>query len=273
MSIKLVSRRGAIGKGWHAVALRDAAERLLGVGRSGSGRADARAGRVQWLDVEAGIARGDVLDADGELYQARLDLPVYSPSDREVFLQVVRARPELPARLAAGEYPQEIEGALAPHEISLLPRDASELSHDCSCLDWPGPCRHVAALVYVLVEAVDEHPVHLVTLRGLTLEDLIAPRESAAASSSAERADPQDDDGTDAEGADADDDAGSSPGPAPMPAPYDPGRTDPSLLAAAIGAEPARIIAEFYGSRGPAAPEPSESPESPDHPTPPDVLE
>ena len=93
MSIKLVSRRGAIGKGWHAVALRDAAERLLGVGRSGSGRADARAGRVQWLDVEAGIARGDVLDADGELYQARLDLPVYSPSDREVFLQVVRARP------------------------------------------------------------------------------------------------------------------------------------------------------------------------------------
>ena len=213
MSIKLVSRRGAIGKGWHAGALRDAAERLLGVGRSGSGRADARAGRVQWLDVEAGIARGDVLDADGELYQARLDLPVYSPSDREVFLQVVRARPELPARLAAGEYPQEIEGALAPHEISLLPRDASELSHDCSCLDWPGPCRHVAALVYVLVEAVDEHPVHLVTLRGLTLEDLIAPRESAAASSSAERADPQDDDGTDAEGADADDDAGSSPVP------------------------------------------------------------
>ncbi|MGO2821652.1 MAG: hypothetical protein ACTIA5_12710, partial [Brachybacterium tyrofermentans] len=77
----------------------------------------------------------------------------------------------------------------------------------------------------------------------------------------------------DAEGADADDDAGSSPGPAPMPAPFDPGRTDPSLLAAAIGAEPARIIAEFYGSRGPAAPEPSESPESPDHPTPPDVLE
>lgn len=255
MSIKLVSRRGAIGKGWHAAALRDAAERLLGVGRSGSGRADARAGRVQWLDVEAGIARGDVLDADGELYQARLDLPVYSPSDREVFLQVVRARPELPARLAAGEYPQEIEGALAPHEISLLPRDASELSHDCSCLDWPGPCRHVAALVYVLVEAVDEHPMHLVTLRGLSLEDLIAPRESIEPGSSSAPADPAD---------------GSEPAPAPTPAPYDPGRTDPSLLAAAIGTEPARIIAGFYGSRGPVVPESSEPPE---HPTPPDVLE
>ncbi|MGP9846006.1 SWIM zinc finger family protein [Brachybacterium sp. 107] len=279
MSIKLVSRRGAIGKGWHAAALRDAAERLLGVGRSGSGRADARAGRVQWLDVEAGIARGDVLDADGELYQARIDLPVYSPSDREVFLQVVRARPELPARLAAGDYPQEIEGALAPHEISLLPRDASELSHDCSCLDWPGPCRHVAALVYVLVEAVDEHPVHLVTLRGLTLEDLIAPRESTGARNLSGPADAADADGTD------DDDDGSSPGPAPTPAPYDPARTDPSLLTAAIGAEPARIIAEFYGSRAPVAPEPPETSEPPepadlpddlarpDNPTTPDVLE
>lgn len=266
MSIRLVSRRGAIGKGWHATALRDAAERLLGVGRSGSGRADARAGRVQWLDVEAGIARGDVLDADGELYQARIDLPVYTPSDREVFLQVVRARPELPARLAAGEYPQEIEGALAPHEISLLPRDASELSHDCSCLDWPGPCRHVAALVYVLVEAVDEHPVHLVTLRGLTLEDLVAPRAPA------EAADPAGDDE-------------ATPRPTPTPAAFDPGRTDPALLAAAIGAEPARIIAEFYGSRGPVVPDPSTDPvgeappldpdpgAAPDHPVPPDVLE
>lgn len=273
MSIKLVSRRGAIGKSWHAAALRDAAERLLGVGRSGSGRADARAGRVQWLDVEAGIARGDVLDADGELYQARIDLPVYSPSDREVFLQVVRARPELPARLAAGEYPQEIEGALAPHEISLLPRDASELSHDCSCLDWPGPCRHVAALVYVLVEAVDEHPVHLVTLRGLTLEDLVAPRAPAGADDPDDPADP------------ADPANGDLPAsrPAPTPAAYDPGRTDPELLAAAIGAEPARIIAEFYGSRGPATPDQSADPSAgpapdapaaaPDRPTPPDVLE
>ncbi|WP_262426556.1 hypothetical protein [Brachybacterium sp. Z12] len=102
MSIELISRRGPVGKGWHAVALRDGAERLLGAARVGRGKADARAGRVQWLDVETGVARGDVRDVDGELYQARLELPAFRDGDRQVFLQVARSRPELPARMAGG---------------------------------------------------------------------------------------------------------------------------------------------------------------------------
>ena len=46
MSIALRSRRGPVGTAWHAIALRDGAERLLGPARVGRGKADARAGRV-----------------------------------------------------------------------------------------------------------------------------------------------------------------------------------------------------------------------------------
>ena len=253
MGITLRSRRGAIGTNWQAVALREAMETILGVGRAGGGKADARAGKVQWLDVSPGTARGDVLGADGELYQARIDLPVLTPSDREAMLAVARPRPELPARLAAGQYPQEIEGELARSEVSLLPRGASELSHDCSCLDWPGPCRHVGALSYVLVEAVDEHPVHLLTLRGLTLDELVEPPPGPAAAHSGG----------------ATDGAAPSPGPRPGPGPgadadpgsdpdggeastggagFDPARMDPVLLAEVLGPETAAVIAAFYGA-------------------------
>lgn len=234
MNISLVSRRGPVGKGWHAIALRDGAERLLGASRVSRGKADARAGKVQWLDVEAGLARGDVLDADGELYQARLELPAFRAGDREAFLQVARTRPELPARMAGGTYPQEIEAELARSEVSLLPRDATELSHDCSCLDWPGPCRHVAALLYVLVEAVDEQPVLLLTLRGLALEDLVAPREPAPAS-----------------GADEADGTGGTGDPEAAPptegrGAWDPAHTDPAKLAEVLGEEVAAVIHRFY---------------------------
>lgn len=236
MSIELISRRGPIGKGWHAIALRDGAERLLGASRVSRGKSDARAGKVQWLDVEAGLARGDVLDADGELYQARLELPAFREGDREAFLKVARTRPELPARMAGGTYPQEIEAELARSEVSLLPRDATELSHDCSCLDWPGPCRHVSALVYVLVEAVDEHPQHLLTLRGLALEDLVAPAEGAGEEDPAQDRAPATDDPRE---------SGHEEEP-PARAPYDPRRTDPALLAEVVGEEVAGIIAGFY---------------------------
>lgn len=240
MSIQLRSRRGPIGTAWQAVALREAAERLLGPGRAGRGRADARAGRVQWLEVEPGAARAAVEDPDGGLHQARLDLPAYRDGDREVFLQVARAHPELPARLAAGTYPEQIEAELAPSMLSLLPRDAAELSHDCDCLDWPGPCRHVSALVYVLVEAVDEHPVHLLTLRGIRLEELVAPATPGAGAAGPPRGEDADDAGDGAP--DASDEAEA----APEPAPYDPRHTDPARLAEVVGEEAAAIIAAFY---------------------------
>lgn len=294
MSIELVSRRGPIGRAWHAVALRDGAENLLGAARVGRGKADARAGRVQWLDVAAGVARGDVLDADGELYQARLELPALLDGDRQVFLQVARARPELPARMAGGSYPQEVEAELARSEISLLPRSAAELTHDCSCLDWPGPCRHVAALLYVLVEAVDERPVLLLTLRGLALEDLVAPatarsRQQAGAAGTLDPADGTgatdaagaSDAAGDSEGAGASDGSGplgeadpsdrsgppgegGAPGavgdaaePAPR-APFDPARTDPTHLAEVLGEEVAAVIHSFYTGIDPAPARPLE---------------
>ena len=244
MSIRLVSRRGPIGTSWHAIALRDGAERLLGPARVSRGRADARAGRVQWLEVAPGAARGDVLDADGELHQARLDLPALRPDDRRAVLEVARAHPELPARMAAGTYPQEIEQELARSEVSLLPRDASELSHDCSCLDWPGPCRHVSALVYVLVEAVDERPVLLLTLRGIDLEDLVAPAVPAPQTPADGAAPPAVVPG-DAREAAAPTGSGS----------FDPARVDPVLLAEVIGEGAATVIHSFYaaGAEGASA--------------------
>ena len=248
MSITLRSRRGTIGKSWHAAALREAMEIILGVGRAGGGKADARAGRVQWLDVSPGTARGDVLGADGELYQARIELPVLPAGDREALLSVAHASPELPARLASGEYPQSVEGELARSEVSLLPRGASELSHDCSCLDWPGPCRHVAALSYVLVEAVDEHPVHLLTLRGFTLDDLVAPPQGAADG-------PVTGAGTAGEGS-----TGEGSEPAAPSASFDPQRADPAHLAEVLGEQTAAVIASFYraGVADPPDPAPQE---------------
>lgn len=252
MSIVLRSRRGAIGTAWHAVALRRSIETILGVNRAAGGKADARAGRVQWLDIAPGTARADVLDELGELRSARLDMAPLRGADRELLLGITRASPALPARMMAGEYPREIEAALAEHEVSLLPAAASDVWHDCSCLDWPGPCRHVAALAYVLVEAVEEHPVHLLTLRGVTLEEISAPdpeRASGAAPSKAP-------DGTAGGDTSERQEAGSAAG-----APFDPRSADAGLLQAVLGTPAASVLARLYGCEPPAGMEPGRSDE------------
>ena len=196
---------------------------------------------------------------------------VLPAGDREALLSVAHASPELPARLASGEYPQSVEGELARSEVSLLPRGASELSHDCSCLDWPGPCRHVAALSYVLVEAVDEHPVHLLTLRGVTLDDLVPPPQGPAghpapgADTTADGTVGRDTaaDGTAGEGTTGEETAGEGTGAAAPGASFDPQRADATHLAEVLGEQTAAIIAAFYrsGVADPPGPAPSEQDE------------
>lgn len=278
MSITLRSRRGAIGAGWHAVALRRALEALLGSRTLAAGRRLARTDAVQWIDVGPGTVRAEAIDSDGELRRPQLGISVFSPDERAAVLRVAARRHDLALRMAAGEYPEEFEADLAREEMSLLPHTTTDGTFHCTCLDWPGPCQHVSALLYLLVEAVDEDPLLLLTVRGLDLSDLARARADAAESrpvgttsttATDGEAGPDDGAGT-GEGAGAD--AAPRPGRGPDPeapsedeteedrsaedpnraardqhlASFDPLIADPSLLVEGLGPEAARIIGEFY---------------------------
>ncbi|WP_058235238.1 SWIM zinc finger family protein [Devriesea agamarum] len=216
MSIVLRSQRGPIGNNWWGRALCDTVEELLGRPRATRGRRAARAGRVQWIDVQPGRIAGAVTDtapgvADNALFNgsntvsgsdvgtkndtaskgdvirgsgtgdsgesvhaiAHLCLAPLSPDDRVVALHYLRAAPGLAAQLAGGHYPVEIEARLQSDDVSLLPAGPAALTFDCSCPEWPGPCIHVCALVFAVVEELDAAPAHLLTWRGLSIEDLI----------------------------------------------------------------------------------------------------
>lgn len=246
MSISLRSRRGPIGVSGPAVALREQIEAQLPAARATTGRRAARAGRVQWLDVAPGAARAEVTDdLTGHGVIARLDVRPLPPGDREALLRIAHAHPELPARLVAGQLPEDVAHELEAEEIALVPRGPADLTHDCSCHDWPGPCTHVAALGYVLVEAVDAEPTTLLTLRGLTLEELAAPLppltpgglERGPAAGEVvpeERAAPVE-----------------PPEDQPDPPRFDPSRAVAQLLVEELGAEAAGVLARFYGAQEP----------------------
>src|SRR5260370_32729502 len=44
----------------------------------------------------------------------------------------------------------------------------------CSCPDWEVPCKHLAAVCYVLAEAFDDDPFGMLAWRGKSREDLLA---------------------------------------------------------------------------------------------------
>jgi hypothetical protein len=87
------------------------------------------------------------------------------------------------ATLLAGEMPREIEAVFTTVGLSLFPASARDLALDCSCPDQAVPCKHLAAVCYVLAERFDADPFAMLALRGrdreTLLDDLRARREAA----------------------------------------------------------------------------------------------
>jgi len=78
------------------------------------------------------------------------------------------------ARLLAGDMPNEIEEAFKAANTSLFPVYGDELESDCSCPDAANPCKHIAAVYYLLGEQFDADPFLIFTLRGRTRDQVIA---------------------------------------------------------------------------------------------------
>ena len=77
------------------------------------------------------------------------------------------------ARLLAGEMPTDIERAFDQAGLSLFPARIAELATSCSCPDSSNPCKHIAAVYYLLGEEFDRDPFLIFRLRGMAREELL----------------------------------------------------------------------------------------------------
>jgi uncharacterized Zn finger protein len=99
----------------------------------------------------------------------------FRPLSRAQWLRVAAALAErfiTLARLLAGELPEDMEEIFAGAKLSLFPHRLRDLETDCSCPDWSNPCKHTAAVFYLLAEEFDRDPFLLFKLRGLDREEL-----------------------------------------------------------------------------------------------------
>jgi len=95
------------------------------------------------------------------------------------------------AKLLAGEMPHEIEEVFDDCGTPLFPRSVSDLEMRCSCPDWEVPCKHLAAVCYVLAEEFDRDPFGLLAWRGKARDELLAAlRQLQAAARGSSGADP-----------------------------------------------------------------------------------
>jgi uncharacterized Zn finger protein len=171
--LELRSRRGAIGESWWSRRFLSAVESILTGGRLARGRTYARQGQVIDLGIGSGLVVAQVQGTRRTPYGVQISMPAASDMRWDAIVDALAAQAGYAARLLAGELPHEIEDVFAEAGVALFPERGSHLTTSCTCPDWATPCKHAAAVCYLMAEAFDDDPFLLLAFRGREREALL----------------------------------------------------------------------------------------------------
>ena len=172
--IKTKSERGAIGETWWSKRWVHALESLGMGSRLTRGRSYARMGQVLSIDVQSGLVNARVQGSLRNPYKIDIRLQPFSDADWARVMEAMAAQAVFAAKLLAGEMPTNIEDAFESVNLSLFPTAEKDLQTKCSCPDWANPCKHIAAVYYILAEHFDGDPFLIFKLRGRSKEEILA---------------------------------------------------------------------------------------------------
>jgi len=170
--IRAQTQRGQFGKTWWAGRWLKALESLVDPGRLSRGRSYARSGQVTRLDVDKDGVDARVQGSRPSPYQVSIRFQRFADAEWEQVYAVMGSEAIYAAKLLSGEMPVEIENAFAAAGTTLFPATDKDIETSCSCPDWANPCKHVAAVYYLLGERFDADPFLMFLLRGRTGEEV-----------------------------------------------------------------------------------------------------
>ena len=148
--------------------------------RLSRGRSYARKGQVASLDISSGRVTAKVQGTRARPYRISIDMKIFTPRQWQNIIDEIVQQPIYVAQLLGNEMPEEIETVFEKAGASLFPDKRRDIDTECSCPDWSNPCKHIAAVFYLMGEAFDRDPFLLFTLRGMDRADFMQALRASA---------------------------------------------------------------------------------------------
>ncbi|MCI5082723.1 MAG: SNF2-related protein, partial [Saprospiraceae bacterium] len=98
-----------------------------------------------------------------------IEIPVFSVSEKARLLEIVTSNPLFLSQLLNRELPTSLFQICLQNNIHLFPRNWSDLKGECSCPDWAVPCKHIAAVLYLIANEIDKNPFLVFELHNFDL--------------------------------------------------------------------------------------------------------
>ena len=132
------------------------------------GRSYARRDQVIEIEVQIGHVVARVQGPVPTPYTVHLEINTLTEAEWGRALEAMAGQAGYAAQLLNGEMPHDIELVFKSANVFLFPRAQRDLLARCTCPDNTGSCEHVASVLLLVGERLQEDPSLLFVMRGRT---------------------------------------------------------------------------------------------------------
>lgn len=167
----------SFGKTWWGAEWLNALTHIDYDNRLPRGRAYANKGSVKDLIIQGGTIHAKVQGSRPRPYQVTIAVPPIAAKDATRLLDEIATDPAMIARMLNRELDPAVLDLAYKLGISVFPAQWNDLNMQCSCPDWAIPCKHLAAVIYLLSREIDGNPFLVFSLRGMELTEALKSRD------------------------------------------------------------------------------------------------
>ncbi|ECG8574168.1 hypothetical protein FNI38_18760 [Salmonella enterica subsp. diarizonae] len=119
--------------------------------------------------MQGGTVQANILGSRPQPYRVFIQVPPLPREQVDQLLDALVTDPGVIARLLNRELDPVVSELARRLGIAVFPSRRKDLVMKCSCPDWAVPCKHLAAVIYVISREIDSNPFLVFTLRGVDL--------------------------------------------------------------------------------------------------------
>ena len=164
-----MAERIAYGKTWWGQQWLNALTSIDMANRLPRGKTYANKGAVHSLAISQNQISASIKGSAPRPYKAKLSVPLLTEQEKDALLTEIRENPATLAQLLNRQLPQELTEFANRRRIKLFPKSFQDLTMGCSCPDFAVPCKHLAAVIYIIANEIDRNPFLVFQLKGLDI--------------------------------------------------------------------------------------------------------
>lgn len=133
------------------------------------GKSYARKGRAHTIAIDGNTVTAKVDGSASRPYRVSVSVTPFTAQEKDIIVDAVINNPLFLSQLLARELPTRIHETLSRQRIDLFPGSWRDMDAKCSCPDYAMPCKHIAAVIYLIANEIDKNPFLVFELHDLDL--------------------------------------------------------------------------------------------------------